>query len=37
MRNNIERWRQSLKQAIASGDLVYAMHCDEMITKLKQD
>tara|TARA_R110001592_G_scaffold76353_8_gene230476 strand:+ start:1325 stop:1462 length:138 start_codon:yes stop_codon:yes gene_type:complete len=30
----INFWRQSLKQALKSGDVMYAMHCDKMINKL---
>ena len=30
-------WRQSLKNAMIKGDLNYAMHCDTIINKLKQE
>ena len=29
-------WKENLKQAILKGDLGFAMHCDEMICKLKK-
>ena len=35
--DKIKFWRQCLKQALKSNDLMYAMHCDEMIVKLKKE
>lgn len=35
--DKIKDWRQRLKQALKSNDLMYAMHCDEMIVKLKRE
>ena len=35
--DKIRVWRQNLKKAIMKGDLGYAMHCDEMIVKLKKE
>jgi len=34
MEKDINFWRQCLKQALKSGDVMYAMHCDKMINKL---
>ena len=35
--DKIKVWRQYLKKALKSNDLMYAMHCDEMIVKLKKE
>jgi len=35
--DKIRVWRQDLKKAMKKGDLGYAMHCDEMIVKLKKE
>ncbi len=35
--DKIKVWRQCLKKAMMKGDLGYAMHCDEMIVKLKKE
>ena len=35
--NKLIFWRQSLKIAMIKGDLNYAMHCDTIINKLKQE
>ena len=35
--DKIKFWRQCLKQVLKSNDLMYAMHCDEMIVKLKKE
>lgn len=29
-------WRECLKNALKSNDMMYAMHCDEQINKLTQ-
>lgn len=36
MKKDINFWTQLLKQALKSGDIMYAMHCDKMINNLKQ-
>jgi len=36
MKKDINFWTELLKQALKSGDIMYAMHCDKMINKLKQ-
>tara|TARA_B110000240_G_C13168067_1_gene312330 strand:- start:222 stop:341 length:120 start_codon:yes stop_codon:yes gene_type:complete len=36
MKKDINFWITCLKQALKSGDVMYAMHCDEMINKLKE-
>jgi len=36
MKKDINFWTQLLRQALKSGDTMYAMHCDKMINKLKQ-
>jgi len=35
--DKIKVWRQYLKQALKSNDLMYAMHCNEVIVKLKKE
>jgi|GEM_PF-2762230 len=37
LENKLKFWRQSLKNAMIKGDLNYAMHCDTIINKLKQE
>jgi hypothetical protein len=37
LENELKFWRQSLKNAMIKGDLNYAMHCDTIINKLKQE
>lgn len=36
-KKQIEVWRKNLKQAMIKGDLGFAVHCDEMICKLKNE
>jgi hypothetical protein len=33
---DIKFWQECLRQALKSNDTMYAMHCEEMIYKLKQ-
>jgi hypothetical protein len=35
--DRVKFWRQCLKQALKSNDVMYAIHCDEMIVKLKKE
>lgn len=35
MKKDINFWRELLKQAIKTGDIMYATYCYEMINKLK--
>ena len=32
----LQFWKKCLQQALKTQDLTYAMHCDKIITKLKQ-
>jgi len=37
LEDKLKFWRQCLKNAMIKGDLNYAMHCDTIIYKLKQE
>ena len=37
LEDKLKFWRQNLKNAIIKGDLNYAMQCDTIIKKFKQE